>query len=283
MGTRSSKEEEVKEEAKEEPKSEERAVMRPKLVGGHTELLDLGDLVFLYTRLPVHPRPSVWSCLYMSKRDGKSFTKLVHSIRKMERTLILVRDDGGHVFGMYAGDAWKDPADREEEFRRDAARKKRENRMGRSYEISKSDADTNFYGTGDCALLAVKPEQKIFRPTKMNTNYMYLQTSWPEPELNGIAMGGLPNLFGVHLDSTLTNGSFKGAGGKCMTFNSPCLAHKPDFLIEEVEVWALGNEELAGRVDSSSGIMDKAETKADKKIMELAGKKFYTDDLHRDD
>ena len=61
-----------------------------------------------------------------------------------------------------------------------------------------------------------------------------------------------------------------------MTFNNPCLAHKEDFNIREVEVWVLGDEEVAANVCTQVGILANAEGKKDQQILELAGKKFYT-------
>ena len=164
---------------------------KPKLVGGTSRLIDMADLVWLNMTVPVVPRPTTWSAVYLSHRDGKSFQKMVHCIRNMANTLLLVRDTKGHVFGMYCGDEWKAPKDREEEFKKERAHAMRERRMGRKYEAPTSGADTHFYGTGDCALLAVRPEPRLYRPTRMNENYMYLQTTWIEEDMNGIAMGGL--------------------------------------------------------------------------------------------
>eukprot|EP01061_Rhynchopus_euleeides_P028393 TRINITY_DN46266_c0_g1_i1.p3 TRINITY_DN46266_c0_g1~~TRINITY_DN46266_c0_g1_i1.p3 ORF type:complete len:285 (+),score=115.87 TRINITY_DN46266_c0_g1_i1:247-1101(+) len=249
---------------------------KPKMIGGSTTIMNMGDLLFLNTIVPLVPRATMWSAVYLSHRDGKSFTKLVHSIRNMKNTLILVKDDGGHIFGIFCGDKWKDPSDLEEEYVKEKANAARERRLGRKYEPKKSTADTNFFGTGDCALIAVQPDQAIYRPTRINENFMYLQTSWPEQDLNGLALGGLPGLFGVQLDSFLDSGKFRGANGKCMTFNNPCLAHKPDFEIREVEVWVLGGEEVAGNVCTREGIMENAEGRKDQQILELAGKKFYS-------
>ena len=89
-------------------------------------------------------------------------------------------------------------------------------------------------------------------------------------------------MFGVHLDNTLDTGKFRGANGVCMTFNNPCLASSEDFDIEEVEVWVLGDEEVAAHASSDGTVLDKAETKADQRILELAGKKFYADTLGDD-
>ncbi|KAJ9469726.1 PIF1 helicase-like protein [Diplonema papillatum] len=165
--------------------------LKPKLANGMTRILDAGDLMFLNTRLPVTPRASVWSALYLSYRDGKSFTSLVHSVRNIKNTLIIIKDDGGQVFGLFAGDQWKLPEDLDEEATKEKARAARESRMGRKYVPKKSEGDANFFGDGNCALVGIKPDQSLHRPTRQNSNFMYLQTKWPEKEANGLAMGGM--------------------------------------------------------------------------------------------
>ena len=193
MGLLHSKDEEKKAAADSSPPAPapEPTRAKPTLAGGSSRILSIGDLLFLNTTVPLAPRASTWSAVYLSHRDGKSFTKLVHSVRKMKNTLILVKDDGGHVFAMFCADEWKDPSDLEEEYVKENARAARERRLGRKYEPKKREASTNFFGDGNCALLGVQPEQALYRPTRINENFMYLQTSWPEQDMNGIAMGGL--------------------------------------------------------------------------------------------
>ena len=150
--------------------------------GGTSRILRRADYLWLSSNLPRPEEASgpvtSWTALYLSHRDGKSFTTLVHSLSKVPHTLLVVKDGGGGVFGMYCGDAWLVKADLDEAYLR------KECPAGKS-------ADANFYGTGDCALLAVRPEPRLYRPTRMNENYMYLQTTWIEEDMNGIAMGGL--------------------------------------------------------------------------------------------
>eukprot|EP01060_Flectonema_neradi_P025762 TRINITY_DN34599_c0_g1_i1.p1 TRINITY_DN34599_c0_g1~~TRINITY_DN34599_c0_g1_i1.p1 ORF type:complete len:300 (+),score=41.87 TRINITY_DN34599_c0_g1_i1:52-900(+) len=263
-------------EEEEETPPEEQIALPPTLVGAES-LLKEDELLWLNTSISVYPRPRSWRCCYSSKKDGKSFAKLFDCITGKEKTLLIVRDDGGHVFGFWSRDEWEDPAVRDEKLQLEIAKREKELRMGRKYEIPKSRGDINFFGSGHCSLIGIRPEREIYPPSGMNHNYQYLQTNWPEPEQNGLAVGGIPKLFGMHLDRFLDTGVFRGAGGICMTYNSPCLAHKPEFHIRDVEVWSLC-ENFKGDGPTDESILDAHDTKVDKFILEQAGKKFYADE-----
>ncbi|KAJ9469727.1 hypothetical protein DIPPA_06261 [Diplonema papillatum] len=81
--------------------------------------------------------------------------------------------------------------------------------------------------------------------------------------------------FGVRLDDGLEHGYFRGAHGMCMTFNSPCLAHAPDFKIMDVEAWALGDEALDASGSGKASALDSKEALKDQKILEFAGREFH--------
>ena len=147
-----------------------------------SKLLSAEQVAWVSRAVPMERRARVWSRLYDSSEDGLSLTNFVFKIRQVKHTLIIVRDTEGHVFAMYNGDKWLDPSDLKEHFARKA---------GGGGGGARGKQDQNFYGEGNCALLAVAPTREVFLPTKADANYLHLQTAWPEAERNGVAMGGL--------------------------------------------------------------------------------------------
>lgn len=54
-------------------------------------------------------------------------------------------------------------------------------------------------------------------------------------------LGGQLNYFGLWIDFTFNNGHSK-AVPKCTTYGSPQLSGSPEFVVDSIEVWAVGPE-----------------------------------------
>nr|XP_014350573.1 PREDICTED: TLD domain-containing protein 1 [Latimeria chalumnae] len=95
--------------------------------------------------------------------------------------------------------------------------------------------------TGDsrCFLFTIYPSFATYICSGYNDHYMYLnhgQRTLP----NGLGMGGQCSYFGLWLDSDYGKGQSK-AKPRCTTFSSPQLSAKEDFILQSLEVWAVGN------------------------------------------
>jgi hypothetical protein len=83
-----------------------------------------------------------WELLFSSTLDGASFQRMRQCAEDKGSSVIVIRDDGGHVFGAFASDPIK--------------------------------ANPNFFGTDDCFLFSAEPKLRVFRAAAVNSNYMYV-------------------------------------------------------------------------------------------------------------
>lgn len=112
-----------------------------------------------------------------------------------------------------------------------------------------------------------------------------LQTSWPEEDYNGIALGGPQMGFhGLFLDRFLEGGHSRGTP-HCDTFDSPCLAGSAEFTIDTVEAWQAGEsvEDMLAVVAADGAakvsVLANQDAAADKEILKHAGRTFHSDNL----
>eukprot|EP00756_Hemistasia_phaeocysticola_P019783 Hpha_TRINITY_DN15680_c3_g8::TRINITY_DN15680_c3_g8_i5::g.99974::m.99974 len=165
----------------------------PAFHGGATRLLSRADIEFLSDQAG-YPRPNHWGALYLSHRDGKSFSCLLYGHRKPHfapgivgkaRVVLVVRDQQGALFGGYSGCVWKDP----DTIHREAERERRvRNRPGATSPPPATGAqpDQGFHGEGECHVFTLRPERDVYHPSGRNANYKVLQTTWPEEDYNGM-------------------------------------------------------------------------------------------------
>lgn len=169
--------------------------------------LTLADVVFINTSLPSELR-SEWRFLFSSRLNGESFSSLMGNIVDKGPTIILIKDTKGHIFGGFASTSWT--------------------------------VGPQFSGTSKNFIFSLSPNMAIYNTTGFNGHFQYLniqQQTFP----NGLGMGGQLQYFGLWLDAEYGKGK---CAPSCTTYNSPQLSSSPEFLIDRVEVWAVGPEPI---------------------------------------
>uniref|UniRef100_A0A665WP38 MTOR-associated protein MEAK7 n=1 Tax=Echeneis naucrates TaxID=173247 RepID=A0A665WP38_ECHNA len=200
-------------------------------------LLDLPTVMFLAPQLPdIYSAP--WRLVYCTQLHGESFARMVSSLIKCGPTILLIKDSKGYVFGGFASHTW--------EIR------------------------PQFQGDSRCFLFTVFPKLTVYTATGYNQHFMYLnhnQQTMP----NGLGMGGQHGYFGLWLDSDFGHGHSR-ARPKCTTYASPQLSGEEDFILDSVEVWAVGKPHEEG-VGKKSILDVNLETQT---MMEIAGKTLHS-------
>ncbi|KAL4234356.1 TLD domain-containing protein 1 [Mactra antiquata] len=210
-----------------------------------TTLLDTLSISFINYHLP-REHQSIWRFLYSNSLHGDSFSQLTRYILGKGPNVILVQDKQGHLFGAYVSDSWE--------------------------------IKPTFYGNSTCFLFSLKPKFGIYSATGYNENYMYFNQG-QETMPNGLGLGGQLNYFGLWIDYTFNSGHSK-AVPKCTTYGSPQLSGSSEFVVDHIEVWAVGPEKKSDDSDDEdvkTSILDK--DVAAKAILELAGKKQHSEGL----
>ena len=198
-----------------------------------------------------------WLLLYASRVHGKSFTRLVERISNKGATLIIIKEgvhpDGGasdippRTFGGFCTSPWLTVADREKAAKSHAAAKSRALRNGLEVPSERpKNQDVQFFGESECFVFANDVGSggkgpNVYRArTNLNSNFMYLFDTHPDESRIGIAMGGKPNYHAWFLDNWLDKGHCRGS--ICTTFGNPALSPREEFIIDQVEVYAVDPE-----------------------------------------
>lgn len=82
--------------------------------------------------------------LFSSKTSGASFSTLLQKVTYQGPTLVIMKDEDGYIFGAYADQDWEQ--------------------------------GPKFYGTDRSFLFTIRPTFRIYRPTRVNNNFQYLDS-----------------------------------------------------------------------------------------------------------
>ncbi|KAF9574071.1 hypothetical protein EC968_007463 [Mortierella alpina] len=148
----------------------------------------------------VRPTPPL-RLLFSSRTSGASFSTLLQKITYQGPTLVVMKDEDGYIFGAYADQDWEQ--------------------------------GPKFYGTDRSFLFTIRPKFRIYRPSKLNSNYQYLD-SGTKTLPNGMGFGGQLRYFGLWLASDFQTGQ-SAAEPLCSTFQSPRLSKQQNFKLDEME------------------------------------------------
>ncbi|KAK7481687.1 hypothetical protein BaRGS_00027060 [Batillaria attramentaria] len=168
-------------------------------------ILDLPSVLFLNASLPAALQGE-WRLLFSNSLHGDSFSQLIKMIDGRGPTLLVLRDQQGHMFGGFASEPWS--------------------------------INSKFYGDDRCFLFRTHPNYGLYMATGYNTNFMYLNLNM-QTLPNGLGMGGQFDYFGFWIDHTFNSGHSK-AGPRCTTYGSPQLSETPEFKVDVLEVWVVG-------------------------------------------
>ena len=228
----------------------------PVLAEGTSRLLTTAHVRALSAMLPVDQRRR-WRLLFTTCRDGCSFTRLVGHVAERTPCLLVVRDRAGATFGAFA-----------------------------AAPLRKGPAFGGAYGS---FLFTLVPAVTVHRASGASANLVYLNAG-AEQLPNGLAFGG--NLdaryFGLWLRDDLESGR---SDGPCATYgDAPCLASAAEFVLDELEVWAVEEdppppseeEQAAARGENAltaAGVLD-AKHQETRNFLALAtGKGQHADSL----
>eukprot|EP00892_Ulva_mutabilis_P011828 jgi/Ulvmu1/9017/UM005_0108.1 len=166
-------------------------------------LLSPEEVACLASALPGRRKLSQWQLLYSSEADGFSLQTLYRAGGTSPRTLLIVEDFHGYVFGAYCTDSLR--------------------------------VNPRYQGNGECFVFQMRPHRLKYdwHQTSEGTgrNDFFMMVSQ-----DSIGIGGAPH-FALWLDSDLLYGN----SGVCHTFSSPCLSGKEDFKVKAVELWQIGS------------------------------------------
>mmetsp|Transcript_357 Transcript_357/g.1196 ORF Transcript_357/g.1196 Transcript_357/m.1196 type:complete len:207 (-) Transcript_357:248-868(-) len=144
--------------------------------------------------------PSNRQLVFSSQNGNKSGRDFLKTARRKSRTLLVVEDCRGNVFGAFVSSPWKKLPHR-------------------------------FYGSGESFLFRALPQLEVFPYTRRNSLIQY-----SDGASLGVGGGEDGGHFGLFIDSNLSLGS----SALCDTFaNSPLADGSESFEVQQVELWVL--------------------------------------------
>ncbi|KAG0000107.1 hypothetical protein BGZ80_002673 [Entomortierella chlamydospora] len=185
--------------------------------------------------------------LFSSKTSGESFSTLMQKITFQGPTLVIMKDEDGYIFGAYADQDWEQKP--------------------------------NFYGSDRSFLFTIQPKFRIYRPSRVNNNFQYLDYG-TKTLPNGIGFGGQLRYFGLWLESDFSTGQ-SAAEPLCSTFQSPSLSKKQDFKLDEMEVWQVHPSTVERDEGPKRSAMDAHPDAV--ALLEMANRKMYSKDVRGPD
>ncbi|KAF9388886.1 hypothetical protein CPC16_006204 [Podila verticillata] len=192
--------------------------------------------------LETQPMPPM-KLLFSSKTSGASFSTLLQKVSYQGPTLVIMKDEDGYIFGAYADQDWEQ--------------------------------GPKFYGTDRSFLFTIRPTFRIYRPTRVNNNFQYLD-SGTKTLPNGMGFGGQLRYFGLWLASDFQSGQ-SAAEPYCSTYQSPRLSKQQNFKLEEMEVWQVHPSTIERDDTPKHSAMDAHPDAV--ALLEMANRKMYSKDV----
>ncbi|KAJ2006681.1 hypothetical protein H4R26_001230 [Coemansia thaxteri] len=178
-----------------------------------------------------------WTCVYSTRRDGRSWSTFQASIESKGALLLVVKEKQHNTFGAYI----------------DSEIKKGPSWHGNSQNF--------LFGNG-----------VVYRTTGFNDHYQYFNYG-KETLPNGLGVGGQLGHFGLWIDC----GFVLGSSSPAATFASPRLSAQSDFTIDAVEVWLVRPSKLFDGASIAGGAPSVVETHAEAAaLLELANRPMYS-------
>ncbi|TYZ63880.1 hypothetical protein PybrP1_006243 [[Pythium] brassicae (nom. inval.)] len=193
-----------------------------------SNILTLEHVARLDSAVPITCQLCRWCLLYSSEANGSSLHTLLMLSRGQSPTLLVIKDDLGHVFGGFASDEWR--------------------------------RATQYYGNGETFLFTFGHRGQgphsssgggtggfTKFPWSRRNNYFQLCSE------ESLVMGG-GGSFGLFLDYDLSSGST----GACETFSSRPLVSSQEFSCVHVEVWGFttSDKPLKQREPHKKSVLD---------------------------
>lgn len=145
----------------------QRAIRVPRM-SHKSSIVQSPDLVApLHSHLPARYQGSDWHNVYSTMRHGISLKTFYANCAGTDPIIVLIRDEGGSVFGTYTSVPWK--------------------------------SSKQYYGTGEGFVFTISPEFSVYKWSRQNS---FFQLGSGE----SIALGG-GGKFAIFLDSMLEYGS----------------------------------------------------------------------------
>ncbi|EFA76607.1 hypothetical protein PPL_09912 [Heterostelium album PN500] len=195
-------------QAKQQQQQQPTSIKKP-ILNTESSVLNEESISYLSKYLPGDDYRGEWQLLFSSTRNGHSYNRFCTHVTDKGSTIVIIKDDGGHIFGGFADEVWKTKFPK-------------------------------FYGNERCFVFSINPKLEVYRPTGIDRNFQYLNEG-TTTLYNGVGMGGVQYLFGWSIDETFDYGESKGSEDgeteKSSTFGNPSLSHTKDFKCVYVEVW----------------------------------------------
>jgi TLD len=175
-----------------------------------SSIISREEAAALAAALPGRMRLAHWKRLYSTVTDGFSLQSLYRSGARAARSVLLVEDFSGAVFGAYCTEPWR--------------------------------VQPRYQGSGETFVFQLRPHRIKYswkRPSDQSggggggggsRNDFFMLVGQ-----DSAGIGGAPH-FALWLDSDL----LYGTSGLCETFASPVLAGSEDFKVKSLELWRIG-------------------------------------------
>mmetsp|Transcript_22918 Transcript_22918/g.33497 ORF Transcript_22918/g.33497 Transcript_22918/m.33497 type:complete len:1092 (+) Transcript_22918:179-3454(+) len=190
--------------------------VKSKIIGDTSEvILSDSEIALLENALPIEMQGCVWELRYSLLRDGASVETLVKRSKGSSRTILLIEDTAGALFGgIVCDDPWR-------------------------FEGEK------YYGRGTCRVFRFSGRHQGEKETistyvaTLDNDYFMLTS------VDSIGMGGGGGGFAFLLDGDLRFGT---SNSECCTFSSPCLASSTEFECARCNLFSVGDMQNCNEV-----------------------------------